>query len=131
MRDSVFLRSRVRILGSATDSVLFKEPSATSRLIVDGEHWRQDVALADPGGFRLGYGVRLVAKDPYDKGTNIVQRALIASSGDRVKLDRRLEDRFHLSDAPRIARSFAPLRCTNVSDVSIENVTVDGNKAHN
>jgi hypothetical protein len=131
LRDSVFLQSRVRILGSGTDSVLFKEPSATSRLIVDGDHWHQEVTLADPGGFRVGDGVRLVAKDPHGKGTNIIQRSLIASSGNRFKLDRRLEERFHLGGDPQIATNFALLQCTNVSDVTIENITVDGNKAHN
>jgi hypothetical protein len=100
MHESVFLQSRARILGSGTDSVLFMDPSATSRLIVDGDHWHQEITPADPGGFRVGDGVRLVAEDSYGKGTNIVQRALIASSGIRFKLDRRLEERFHLAGAP-------------------------------
>jgi hypothetical protein len=52
MRNSVFLQSNVRILGSGTDSVLFKEPSATSKIIVDGDHWHQEVVLADPKGFQ-------------------------------------------------------------------------------
>jgi hypothetical protein len=107
MRDSAFLQSNVRILGSGTDSVLFKEPSATSQLIVDGDHWHQEVTLADPSGFRVGDGVRLVAKDPYGKGTNIIQRTLIASSHNRFKLDRRLEERFHLSGDPQIATNLA------------------------
>jgi hypothetical protein len=131
MRDSVFLQSKVRILGSGTDSVLFKEPSATSKLIADGDHWHQEVTLADPSGFRIGDGVRLVAKDPYGKGTNIIQRTLIAASGNRFKLDRRLEERFHLAGDPQIATNFSLLQCTNVTDVTIENITIDGNKAHN
>jgi hypothetical protein len=107
MRNSVFLHSKVRILGSGTDSVLVKEPSATTKLIVDGDHWDQEVTLADPKGFQVGDGVRLVSKDPYGKGTNIVQRTLIASSGNRFKLDRRLEERFHLGGEPQIATNFA------------------------
>jgi hypothetical protein len=131
MRNSVFLQSKVRILGNGTDSVLFKEPSATTKLIVDGDHWHQEVALADPRGFRVGDGVRLVAKDPHGKGTNIIQRTLIASSGNRFKLDRRLEERFHLGGDPHVATNFALIQCTNVTDVIIENIAVDGNKAHN
>ncbi len=131
MRNSVFLHSRVRIVGSGTDSVLVKEPSATTRLIVDGDHWDQEVTLADPKGFQVGDGVRLVSKDPYGKGTNIVQRTLVASSGNRFKLDRRLEERFHLGGAPQIATNFALLQCTDVADVTIENLALDGNKAHN
>ena len=131
LRNSVFLHSKVRLLGSGTDSVLFKEPSATTKLIVDGDHWDQEVTLADPKGFQVGDGVRLVSKDPYGKGKNIIQRTLIAASGNRFKLDRRLEERFHLEGEPKIATNFALIQCTNVTDGAIENIAIDGNKAHN
>src|SRR5438552_10927058 len=131
LRNSIFLQSKVRILGSGADSVLFKEPSATTKLIVDGDHWDQEVTLADPKGFQVGDGVRLVSKDPYGKGTNIIQRTLIASRGNRFKLDRRLEERFHLSGTPQIATNFSLLQCSNVEHVVIEKVALDGNKAKN
>jgi hypothetical protein len=131
LRNSVFLQSNVRLQGSGTDTVLFKEPSVTTKLIVDGDHWDQEVTLADPKGFEVGDGVRLVSKDPYGKGTNIVQRTLIARHGNRFKLDRRLEERFHLDGEPKIATNFALVQCTNVSEVAIEQFAVDGNKAHN
>lgn len=131
MRNSVFLPSKVRLVGSGTDSVLFKEPSATTKLIVDGDHWDQEITLADPSGFQVGDGVRLVSKDPYGKGTNIIQRTLVASSGNRFKLDRRLEERFHLEGDPHIATNFSLVQCTNVADVIIENLAVDGNKTKN
>lgn len=131
LRNSIFLQSNVRLLGSGTDSVLFKEPSVTTKLIVDGDHWDQEVTLADPKGFQVGDGVRLVSKDPYGKGTNLIQRTLIAASGNRFKLDRRLEERFHLEGEPQIATNFSLLQCTGVSDVLIENIAIDGNKSHN
>src|SRR5438876_4294215 len=131
MRNSVFLQSKVCLLGSGTNSVLFKEASAATKLIVDGDHWDAEGTLADPKGFQVGDGVRLVSKDPYGKGTNIIQRTLIASSGNRFKLDRRLEERFHLEGDPQIATNFSLVQCTNVADVLIESITVDGNKADN
>src|SRR5262249_12955270 len=131
LRNSIFLQSRVRILGSGTDSVLFKEPSAATKPIVDGDHWDQEVTLADPKGFQVGDGVRLVAKDPHGKGTNIIQRTLIASRGNRFKLDQRLCERFHLSGEPQIATNFALLQCSNIEHVVIEKIAVDGNKANN
>src|SRR6058998_209364 len=131
LRNSVFLQSKVRLLGSGTDSVLFKEPSVATKLTVDGDHWDQEITLADPKGFQVGDGVRLVSKDPYGKGTNIIQRTLIASSGNRFKLDRRLEERFHLEGDPQIATNFSLVQCTGVSDVIIENIAVNGNKASN
>jgi hypothetical protein len=131
LRNSIFLQSSVRLLGSGTDSVLVKEPSTTTKLIVDGDHWDQEVTLADPRGFQVGDGVRLVARDPHGKGTNIIQRTLIAARDHRFKLDRRLEERFHLSGEPQIATNFALLQCTGVTDAIIENITLDGNKSHN
>ncbi len=131
LRNSVFLQSKVRLLGSGTDSVLFKEPSVCTKLILDGDHWDQEVTLTDPRGFQVGDGVRLVSKDPYGKGTNIVQRTLVAASSQRFKLDSRLQERFHLGGDPHIATNFSLLQCTNVTDVLIENFALDGNKAHN
>src|SRR5262245_52700331 len=131
LRNSIFLQSKVRLLGSGTDSVLIKEPSVASKITLDGDHWDQEVTLAEPKGFQVGDGVRLVAKDPYGKGTNIVQRTLIASAGNRFKLDRRLEERFHLGGDPQIATNFALIQCTDVADVVIENITIDGNRAKN
>jgi hypothetical protein len=77
LRNSIFLQSRVRLVGNGTDSVLFKEPSVATKLIVDGDHWDQEITLAESKGFQVGDGVRLVSKDPYGKGTNIIQRTLI------------------------------------------------------
>jgi len=131
LRNSIFLQSRVRLVGSGMDSVLFKEPSVATKLIVDGDHWDQEITLAERKGFQVGDGVRLVSKDPYGKGMNIIQRTLIAATGNRFKLDRRLEERFHLEGDPQIATNFALLQCTNAADVLIKNITVDGNKAHN
>jgi hypothetical protein len=131
MRNSVFLRSNVRLIGSGVESTLFKEPSATTKLTIDGDHWDQEVTLEDASGFQVGDGVRLVSKDPYGKGTNIIQRTLIARSGNRFKLDRRLEERFHLEGEPKIATNFALIQCTDVADALIENIAVDGNKKNN
>jgi polygalacturonase len=130
-RNSIFLQSRVRLLGSGADSLLIKEPSATTKIIIDGDHWDQEVTLADPKGFQVGDGVRLVAKDPYGKGTNIIQRTLIAAAGNCFKLDQRLSERFHLSGEPQIATNFALIQGTSVADVVIENLALDGNKAAN
>src|SRR6266568_1757847 len=131
LRNSIFLLSKVRLQGSGNDSVLVKEPSVTTELSVDGDHWHQEITLANPNGFQVGDGVRLVARDPHGKGTNIIQRTLIAASGYRFKLDQRLGERFHLQGDPQIATNFALLQCTDVADVVIENLTLDGNRARN
>ena len=54
----------------------------------------------------------------------------IAARGNRFKLDRGLEEWFHLEGNPQIATNFALVRCTGAVDVVLENLAVDGNKAH-
>lgn len=131
LRNSIFLQSGVRLLGEGEDTKLIKDASATTSLTVDGDHWDQEVTLQDPAGFEVGDGVRLVAQDPHGKGTNIVQRTLVARKGYRFKLDQRLGERFHLSGDPRIATNFALIQGTDISDAVVENLLVDGNKALN
>jgi Right handed beta helix region len=131
LRNSVFLQSKVRLIGSGQDSVLVKQPTFDTKIIVDGDHWQQEVVVEDAKGFRVGDGVRLVSTDPYRKGLNIAQRTIVATADNRFKLDRRLEDRFHLEGEPQIATNFALLQCTDIADIVIENLTVDGDKANN
>lgn len=131
LRNSIFLASNVRLRGSGDDTILVKEPSVTTKLTVDGDHWDQEVTLEDPAGFQIGDGVRLVAQDPHGKGTNIVQRTLIGKKGNRFKLDYRLTERFHVSGDPKIATNFALIQGTDQSHVTVENLVVDGNREHN
>ncbi len=131
LRNSIFLQSHVRLVGSGEQTILFKEPSTTTDLTVDGDHWDQEVTLADAKGFRVGDGVRLVAQDPHGKGTNIIQRTLIARKGNRYKLNERLSERYHLSGKPKIATNFALIQGTNISHAAIEDLMVDGNKSQN
>ena len=52
--------------------------SQTAGILVDGDHWDQEVTLADPKGFQVGDGVRLVSKDPH---RNRFERNRIVDSG--------------------------------------------------
>jgi hypothetical protein len=53
LRNSIFLRSQVRLEGSGAASVLFKEPSRTSKLAAGSDWYDQEITLADPAGFRV------------------------------------------------------------------------------
>ncbi len=131
LRNSIFLRSKIRLLGSGGDSVLKKEPALSSRLEVDGDHWDQEITLSDPGDLRVGDGVRLIGQDPYGKGINNVQRTVIAVSGNRFKLDGRLQERFYRVGESHAITSFALIYCEDIANSSIENIALDGNKGNN
>ena len=131
LRNSVFLRSNIRLLGSGGESVLKKAPALRSTLEVDGDHWDQEITLSDPGDLRVGDGVRIIGRDPYGKGINNVQRTVIAVSGNRFKLDGRLQERFYRTGESQAITSFALIRCEDIANSSIENITLDGSKGNN
>jgi len=131
LRNSIFLRSGVRLAGSGADSVLVKEPSRLTKLVVNSDWYDQEITLADAKGFQVGDGVCLRAHNPHTKGTTVLRRTLVARTGNRFKLDRALRENFWLQGDATAAALF-PLLCgEEIADVAIENITLDGNRKHN
>lgn len=131
MRNAVFLQSRVRILGSGADSVLIKEPSVKTRLAADSDWYDQEILLEDSNGFEIGDGVVLHTRNPHNGSFDTYKRTLIARSGNRFKLDKMLVENFWVKEEATAATLFAIIDGMHVSDVVIENITLDGNKAGN
>ena len=131
LRNAVYLRSKVRIVGSGDDSILIKEPSLKSSLSANSDWFDQEITLTDGAGFRIGDGVCLVTKNPSDGGTDVVKRTLVARSGNRFKLDRALRKNFWIAGDSTVSTLFPLFSGEEISEVSIENVTLDGNKQEN
>lgn len=131
MRNAVFLQSHVRLLGSGADSVLVKEPSVKTKLALDSDWYDQEVTLEDPKGFEIGDGVVLETRNPHNGSFDTYKRTLVARSGNRFKLDKMLVENFWVKEGATAATLFALLDGMQVSDIVIENITLDGNKAGN
>ncbi len=131
LRNSVFLPSRIRLLGSGEDAVLTKGPSEKIAIAADSDWYDQEITLAKPGGFRVGDGVLLTAKDPHSGAATVIKRTLIAKSGNRFKISDGLRKNLWLSGKPACASLFPLLTSENTSDVLIEDLTLDGNKDNN
>jgi len=67
MKNAVYLRSGVRIVGSGADSILFKAPSATTKLATNADWYDREITLVDPTGFDIGSGVCLRTRNPHTK----------------------------------------------------------------
>ena len=131
LRNAVFLASRIRITGSGSNTVLIKEPSVTTKLAADTDWYDQEITLADASGFAVGDGVALVAKETPKAGTSVVKRTLIARCGPRFKLDRAPRENFWQIGEATASTLFPLLSGENITDVVIENLVLDGNRAKN
>lgn len=131
LRNAVYLKSNVRILGSGPDAVLVKEPSKTAKLAADSDWFDQEITLADASGFELGDGVCLRTKNPHNGSTDVVKRTLVARSGSRFKLDRALRKNFWLMGETTVSSLFPILSGEEISDVVLEDLVLDGNREKN
>lgn len=131
LHNAVYLQSNVRLTGSGPETVLFKEPSVSARLTADSDWYDQEITLADARGFQVGDGVCLRVKDPHHGGNTVLKRTLVARSGNRFKLDRPLRENFWVSGNPTAATLFLLVSGENIAGVTIENLTLDGNRANN
>jgi hypothetical protein len=131
LRNSVFLASKVRLVGSGLDSVLIKEPSHVAKLVEDSDWFDQEITLADGKAFRVGDGVCLRTKNPHNGGTDVLKRTLVAKSGNRFKLDKPLRQNFWLMGESTCAALFPLVTGEFIRRVAIENIAIDGNKSQN
>ena len=131
MRNAVYLQTGVRILGSGATSVLIKEPSIATKLAADSDWFDQEITLANAKGFRVGDGVCLQTTNPHHGGKDVLKRTLVARDGKRFKLDRALRENFWTAKSPTVSTLFPLLTAEHVTDLVIENITLDGNRAKN
>jgi hypothetical protein len=131
LRNSVFLASKVRLVGSGLDSVLIKEPSHVAKLAEDSDWFDQEITLAGGGAFRVGDGVCLRTKNPHDGGSDVLKRTLVAKDGNRFKLDRPLRENFWLMGESTCSALFPLVTGELISQIAIENIALDGNKSQN
>jgi hypothetical protein len=130
-RNAVQLRSGVRIAGSGLDSVCIKEPSTKTLLAQNSDWYDQEVTLTDPAGFQIGDGIVLRTKNPHNGSFDTYKRTLIARSGNRFKLNQMLVENFWTKEGASAATLFALFDGYRISDIAIENICLDGNRANN
>lgn len=131
LRNAVYLCSNIRLIGSGAESVLEKEASASTKLAADSDWYDQEITLADARGFQVGDGICLRAKNPHHGGMDVIKRTLIARSGNRFKLDRGLRENLWSMGNPTASTLFPILSGENITNVVIESVTLNGNRANN
>lgn len=125
LRNSVFLPSRIRLIGSGAETIITKISSEQVAISEDSDWYDQEVTLTDPKSFRVGDGVTITV------GSDVIKRTLVARSGNRFKLNDGLRKNVWLSGNPQCTSVFPLLTSESTSDVLIENLVLDGNGRNN
>ncbi len=131
LRNAIYLSSKIRILGSGADSVLLKNPSIRTKLAADSDWYDQEITLENAKGFQVGDGVCLRTKNPHNGAKDVLKRTLVARKGNRFKLDKPLRKNLWLMGDSTAANLFPILTGEYISNVVIENITLDGNRGKN
>lgn len=129
-RNSIYMPSRVRLMGSGSDSIITKIASETIEVSADSDWYDQEITLKKAGGFRVGDGVTLIVKNA-NGVTDVIKRTLIASNGNRFKLNNGLRKNVWTAVQPTCNSVFPILTSEYTSDVTIENLVLDGNRKNN
>ncbi|MBL8848452.1 MAG: right-handed parallel beta-helix repeat-containing protein [Planctomycetaceae bacterium] len=131
LRNSVYLPSKIRLLGSGPETVVTKGPSETLEFADDSDWYDQEITLKNAGGLRVGDGVTLRAKDVSRSGELVIKKTLVARSGNRFKINDGLRQNLWVEGAPTCTSVFPLLTSEYTSDVVIEDLVLDGNRENN
>jgi parallel beta-helix repeat protein len=129
MNDSLHLRSGVDIRGSGQDTILRKCDGCLSKLFLDGDHGEEQVTLVDPSGFQIGMGISVL--DDRSQGFHTSVATIIGIKDDAFLLNRPLVTDCLVTENARASNAFPVISGYYVSNVRIENISIDGNKDSN
>ncbi|MFN9718422.1 MAG: right-handed parallel beta-helix repeat-containing protein [Planctomycetota bacterium] len=131
LRNAVYLQSGVHLTGEGPATLLVKEPSATTPLLIDSDWYDQEVTLKNDQEFQIGDGVCLRAKDTDTGREVVVKRTLTARSGNRFRLDKPLRENLWQLHQATCSTLFPLLSGEFVEDIQIKNLTLDGHREQN
>ncbi|MEN6301217.1 MAG: right-handed parallel beta-helix repeat-containing protein [Armatimonadia bacterium] len=131
MGNSLFLRSRVNLVGSGDDTILRKRRSAATLLADDLDWYGTVVPVADPAIFEVGGGLLLRGKCPHSGMYRCVRTTVLAIEGAQIHVDRRERLNFWIDAEAEAATLYPIITGEWVNDISISDLAIDGNRAEN
>ena len=129
MQDSLHLRSGITLRGQGEKTILFKADAAESPLTLDGDFGEEQVTLKDPAGFAPGVGISVT--DDRSGGFHTAVGTILWSSGNTFGVSVPMGADYMVGRNARAATTFPVVSGYHTEGVRIENLTVQGNKAHN
>jgi hypothetical protein len=130
MEDSLHLRNGVHVQGSGEETVLRKADGASSPLATDGDYGEEQIMVTDDIGLRPGSGVTVCYAGGHGFHTTVA--TVIAQVGSHTyAINRPLVNDYLVARQAQAQTTFPIISGYHLTDVTIGNLTIDGNKEHN
>lgn len=131
MENSLFVPSGVTVRGVAGKTILRKSRGVESPLVEDGDYGETFLAVAEPQKFHPGMGVA-ITDDTLHSGWDITISSVASVKPPYVIINpMTVRDYDQERQHARMSNTF-PILCTmNASNIVLENLIVDGNRAEN
>ncbi|MBN2310214.1 MAG: right-handed parallel beta-helix repeat-containing protein [Candidatus Hydrogenedentes bacterium] len=130
MRNALFLRDNVRVVGTPGETVLAVADAASSALAVDGDCNELQITLADPSGFRVGDGVAV--RDKRFGGGFCVTTATLTEQLEPAtfRISTPLYLDYYVSKEGTAQRIFPAVAGLEIGNAAVEGLTIEGNGEH-
>jgi len=129
MQDSLHLRSHVTVRGTPGKTILRKAKAAVSPLKLDGDYGEEQITVANPEGFKPGFGVAIWDKNSGGFHTTVAR--ITGQNGNSFSIDMPLNADCMVSDKAQAATVFPVVSGCHLEGARIENLVIDGNKSEN
>jgi hypothetical protein len=129
MRDSLHLRSQVRVRGTPGQTILCKAPAAVSPLALDGDYGEEQVTVVNPAGFELGDG--LAVWDAQAGGFHTTVARITGRRGNTFSIDRPLHADCLVANKGQAATVFPVVSGYHLEGARVEDLQVEGSRAEN
>jgi parallel beta-helix repeat protein len=129
IHDSLHLRSLVTVRGTPGKTILRKAKAAISPLALDGDYGEEQITVANPEGFKVGYGVAI-----WDKNANGFHTTVARITGQRgnvFSIDKPLNADCMVADKAQAATVFPVVSGYNIDGAHVQDLIIDGYKAEN
>ena len=129
MYDSLHLRPHVTVRGTRGKTVLRKADGVVSLLAADGDFGEQQITVADPSGFAVGYGVTIIEDNV--SGFHITTARITGRRENVFSINKPLMSDCMVHSNARAATVFPVVSVYHAENVRIEDLTIEGNKENN
>lgn len=126
----VRLSDNITLSGEGESTILRKSDGFKTSFIVDADWGMLKAKVSDVNGFQKGTGIELY-DDEHDKGWGVTTAVITDIIGNTIYFDNNTVNDYLASLNGTVSNACSVIEGTNVENISISNLTVQGNKSTN